>query len=96
MVFETFILCKYGSNIDTYLFWTRDLKIRHTYRRRVFLLLQIWIVNYYVKYSSVDCKYLFCLQEISLDENQNNRHNANIADCLRKPHLETHKTKQII
>ena len=34
---------------------------------QVFLLHQIWIIKYYVKYSTVDCKYFFFLQNKSLD-----------------------------
>ena len=33
----------------------------------VFLLRQIWIVKYSVKYSIVDCKFLLFLQDFSLD-----------------------------
>jgi len=49
---------------------------------------------YFVKYSTVDCKYLLFLQVFSSDQNQNSIENGNIADCLKKC-MEIHKAKQI-
>ena len=51
-------------------------------------------VNYSVKYSTVDCKYLLFLQDFFFRLKPKQYKNANIADCLKK-HVETDKTKQI-
>ena len=48
---------------------------------RVFLLHQIWIVKYSVKYSTVDCKYLLFLQDFFFKLKPKQYKNANIADC---------------
>ena len=48
-------------------------------------------VNYFVKYSTVDCKYLLFLQCFFFQLKSKQHKNANIA--IVKKHLETHKTK---
>ena len=48
-------------------------------------------INYFVKYSTVDCNYLLFLQDYFFRSKPKHYKNANIADCLKK-HLETHKT----
>ena len=51
---------------------------------KTFLLCQIWIIKYSVKYSTVECKYLLFYKIVfSLNSNQNSIKNANIADCLK-------------
>ena len=51
---------------------------------RVFLLHQIWIIKYSVKYLTVDCKYLLFLQDFFFRLKLKQYKNANIADCLKK------------
>ena len=50
-------------------------------------------LNYSVKYSTVDCKYLLFLQDFLFRLKPKQYKNANIADCLKS--LETHETNQI-
>ena len=50
----------------------------------VFLLRQIWIVKYSVKYSTVDCKYLLFLQDFFFKLKPRQYKNANIPDCFKK------------
>ena len=45
---------------------------------------------YFVKYSTVNCKYLIFLQDFFFRLKPKQYKNANIADCL-KSHLETHE-----
>ena len=86
-------LLKTGS--DNIIYWLSRYSFLLGFISRVFLLRQIWIVKYSIKYSTVDCKYLLFLQDFFFRLKPKQYKNANIADCLKK-HLETHKTKQII
>ena len=65
------------------------------YISRVFLLRQIWIVKYCVKYSTVDCKYLHFLQDFFFRLKPKQYKKCQYCRLLKK-HLETHKTKQTI
>ena len=60
---------------------------------RVFLLRQIWIVKYYVKYSTVDCKYLLFLQDFFFRLKPKQYKKCQYCRLFKK-YLETHKTKQ--
>ena len=42
-------------------------------------------VNYSVKYSTVDCKYLLFLQDVFFRLKAKQYKNANVVDCLKKP-----------
>ena len=50
---------------------------------RVFLLRQIWIIKYSIKYSAVDRKYLLFLQDFFFRLKPKQHKNSNIADCLK-------------
>ena len=69
--------------------------MNYTFPNKKTLTEVFYNVNYSVKSTNVDCKYLLFLQDFFFILKPKQYKNANIADCLKK-YLETHKTKQII
>ena len=58
--------------------------MNYTFPNKKTLTEVFYNVNYSVKSTNVDCKYLLFLQDFSSDQNQNSTKNANIADYFKK------------
>ena len=78
-------------NFQFIIFLTSDL-ITKQILAEVFYIVNYVTVNYSVKKSTIDRKYLFFLQDIFFRLKPKQYKNANLADCLQK-HLKTQKRK---